>query len=305
MSAARSSNHPDPVSGNIAAFFDLDGTLLPLPSLERRFAAALRSRRAIPPGNYFRWLAQAIRLAPQGVSAVTHANKMYLRDISANRQTLPAGTGTQASVRVNCATAASVLSTRDQLPVFFPDAIDRIVWHIESGHAIVLVTGTLAPLASEAALILTLRLAARGIPTSITVCATRLEQANERWTGRIEGEAIFGAAKARAAETIAAQKDFDLARCYAYGDSANDRWMLGAVGCPAAVNPSRALERIARLRHWPIFRWEPNAARHAGPSAPAAGLFTGRGFVGTTMKTQRRSTLDDNRIPNIKSENLG
>jgi HAD superfamily hydrolase (TIGR01490 family) len=304
MSAARSSNHPIPVRGNIAAFFDLDGTLLPLPSLERRFAAALRSRRAIPPGNYFRWLARAIRLAPQGVSAVTHANKMYLHDISAHRQTLLGGTATHASARVDCATAASVISTRDQLPVFFPDAIDRIVWHIECGHAIVLITGTLAPLASEAALILTLRLAARGITTSIAVCATQLEQANDRWTGGIKGEAIFGAAKARAAQRIATQKDFDLARCYAYGDSTNDRWMLGAVGRPAAVNPSRELERIARLRNWPILRWEQNAAQHAGHSAPVAALFRERGF-GTTRETQQRSTPDDKRIPNIKSESLG
>jgi len=300
MSASRSSNHPVPVRGNIAAFFDLDGTLLPLPSLERRFAAALRSRRAIPPGNYVRWLAQAIRLAPQGASAVTHANKMYLHDISVRRQALLDGT----PARVNCAGAASLRAKRDQLPVFFPDAFDRIVWHIECGHAIVLITGTLAPLASEAALILTLRLAARGITTSIAVCATQLEQANDRWTGGIKGEAIFGAAKARAAQRIATQKDFDLARCYAYGDSANDRWMLGAVGRPAAVNPSRELERIARLRNWPILRWEKKAAPHAGHCAPVAAVFPEWGF-GATTKTQRPSTVDDKRIPNIKSGSPG
>jgi HAD superfamily hydrolase (TIGR01490 family) len=305
MSGARSSNHPIPASGNIAAFFDLDGTLLPLPSLERRFAAALRSRRAIPARNYFRWLAQAIRLAPQGVSVVTHANKMYLRDISANRQTLLGGTGTHASARVNHGTAASVISTRDQLPVFFPDAMGRIAWHIECGHAIVLVTGTLAPLASEAALILTLRLAARGITTSIAVCATQLEEANDRWTGCIKGEAMFGAAKVRAAQRIATQRGFDLAGCYAYGDSTNDRWMLGAVGRPTAVNPSRELERIARLRNWPILRWEESAAPHANKSVPVAALFRGRSLGETTAKTQRRNTLDDKRIPNIKSESLG
>ena len=31
--------------------------------------------------------------------------------------------------------------------------------------------------------------------------------------------------------------------------------MLGAVGKPAAVNPSPELRRIAMLRHWPIFDW--------------------------------------------------
>src|SRR5258708_17456440 len=40
-------------SGRVAAFFDLDGTLLARPSLERRFFFELRDQRAIPVGNYF------------------------------------------------------------------------------------------------------------------------------------------------------------------------------------------------------------------------------------------------------------
>src|SRR4029077_10693445 len=42
--------------GRVAAFFDLDGTLILRPSLERRFFAELRQRRAIPMRNYFLWL---------------------------------------------------------------------------------------------------------------------------------------------------------------------------------------------------------------------------------------------------------
>src|SRR5260370_13499398 len=40
-------------SGRVAAFFDLDGTLLARPSLERRFFSGLRYQRAIPVENYF------------------------------------------------------------------------------------------------------------------------------------------------------------------------------------------------------------------------------------------------------------
>jgi len=50
-------------SGGVAAFFDLDGTLLALPSLERRFFRMLRYRRAIAAKNYLLWLAEAVRLA--------------------------------------------------------------------------------------------------------------------------------------------------------------------------------------------------------------------------------------------------
>jgi len=281
----------------IAAFFDLDGTLLPLPSLERRFVAALRDQRLIPLRNYFRWLAQAICLSPQGLLRMTYANKMYLRNISVSHSTLLLrSTGTlvypeprRACVPVSHNAAAPVSARIDHLPAFFPEALHRATWHASRGHAIVLVTGTLEPLAKQVALALTIRLLARGITTSIRVCATRLEEIHDRWTGRIAGEAIFGQAKARAVQCIAAESGFDLARCYAYGDTASDRWMLGAVGSPAAVNPSRELDRIARLRSWPIFLWRKNRPRQTGAAAGAERF----DYVGSGV------------IPNIKSETLG
>jgi HAD superfamily hydrolase (TIGR01490 family) len=282
----------------VAAFFDLDGTLLPLPSLERRLAAALRHRRAIPAGNYFRWLGEALRLAPQGINAVTQANKMYLHNLSTKESSLAAaGAGTPvhaesqiAGVHVNQAASASTTTPRRrQFPAFFPAAVDRISWHVGRGHAIVLVTGSPAPLASEAALVLVLRLMARGLTGSIAVSATQLEQSGDHWTGRIKGEAIFGKAKLRALQRIATSKCFDLSRSYAYGDSTEDKWMLGAVGRPVAVNPSRELERIVALRDWPILRWNENDSQN-GTASAAPGY---------------RIRIDRTVLPNIESETLG
>jgi HAD superfamily hydrolase (TIGR01490 family) len=223
--------------GCVAAFFDLDGTLVAAPSLERRFFATQRYRHAIPAKNYLLWLAHAVRLAPRGIATMAHANKMYLR-----------------GVRADCGD-----SPHAPVQPFSPDALARVAWHAARGHAIVLVTGTLAPLAHEVALALALRLAARGTPASIGVCATRLEEADGRWTGRIIGDAVFGEAKARAIRRLAGEEGFDLARCYAYGDTPSDRWMLGAVGWPAAVNPSQDLRRIAHLHDWPVLLWKEKA----------------------------------------------
>jgi phosphoserine phosphatase len=264
MIAAESKSHT-------AAFLDLDGTVLPLPSLERRFVSMLRYQHAIPAQNYFRWLAETLRLAPRGIRAITHANKTYLCNISASMATVCSGrTDSSVSpesrraggpVRQNAAASSS--ATLNRFPAFFPDALERAAWHATQRHTIVLVTGTLEPLAKQAALALTLRLLVRGITASVGVCATRLEESKGRWTGLITGEAMFGEAKARALQRIAASSGFDLARSYAYGDATGDRWMLGAVGRPAAVNPSRELERIARLRNWPIFLWKENESQHA------------------------------------------
>jgi HAD superfamily hydrolase (TIGR01490 family) len=227
-------------NGRIAAFFDLDGTLVARPSLERRFFANLRQRRAIPMGNYFLWLARAVWLAPRGIQMMRHANKMYLRGASV----CDSEHGRQRKEQPGLA-----------VPRFLPEAVDQVAWHAQQGHAIVLVSGTLAPLACEMALALVVRLGVRGIAASVAVCATRLEERGGRWTGRIAGDAMFGEAKGQAVREMAAEQGFDLAQCYAYGDSVNDRWMLEAVGRPAAVNASWRLETLARRKSWPVLTW--------------------------------------------------
>ena len=223
----------------VAAFFDLDGTLIPTPSLEWRFFAALRRRRAIPARNYFLWLREATRLVPQGLSMVQHANKMYLRGVGVDGF----GMGTAGG------------QAETSVPHFFRPAVERVAWHAAQGQAIVLVSGTLAPLASTAAMVLAAKLAFRGMSGSIEVCAAELEEVDGRWTGRILGPAMFGDAKAESVKRFAREHGVRLERSSAYADSLSDLPMLEAVGGPAAVNPSRRLHRIARLKDWPILMW--------------------------------------------------
>jgi HAD superfamily hydrolase (TIGR01490 family) len=237
----------------IAAFFDLDGTLMPLPSLERRFFRMLRYRHEIPPRNYLYWLGEALRLLPRGLHAVAHANKMYLKGVRSSN----------ASDGGNCSEFSAdakkiARDTRWSEPRFFEEAIERVMCHAMLGHAIGLVSGTLERLANAAARALEAELAARGFATSVHVCATRLEGFHGRWTGKIVGEAMFGTAKARALRRLEQELGLDLARSWAYGDAATDRWMLEAVGHPAAVNPTGKLARIARARGWPALRWKEN-----------------------------------------------
>ncbi|HYA52228.1 MAG TPA: HAD-IB family hydrolase, partial [Streptosporangiaceae bacterium] len=56
--------------------------------------------------------------------------------------------------------------------------------------------------------------------------------------------------------------------CYAYSDSVTDLPMLEIVGHPRAVNPDRALRRIAQQRGWPVLTFGALRAVPAGtPSA--------------------------------------
>lgn len=232
--------------GQAAAFFDVDGTLLPLPSLERLFFRWLRGNGRLPVSNYLAWLGEALRLAPRGLTSIVHSNKMYLR-------------GTDASwggeffedeffqVRSNAATR--------QL-CFFPAALARLAWHAREGHAIVLVTGTLEPLACCVARSLEDFLRAQDCAACVDVCATRLAVAGVRWTGGLAGEAVYGGAKARVIREYANRYGICLTRSWAYGDSASDRWMLESVAHPVTVNASPALRRFAQRRSWPTLRWQ-------------------------------------------------
>ncbi len=217
----------------IAAFFDVDGTLLPLPSLESRFVAALLRNHEIPIFNYGRWLVRSLRLLPQGLAGIPHRNKMLLRGVPCGDSSL-VGLGP---------------------PAFFPLALRQVAWHARQNHFIALVTGAPAPLAESVAVALVALLALRGVHVKVAVAATKLETSGAHWTGRTVGEIVFAANKARILQRFRASLGLDLASSFAYADSASDRWMLGAVGRPAAVNPSADLRRVAELRGWPVLSW--------------------------------------------------
>ena len=248
------------MSGRAAVFFDLDGTLTPLPSLERRFFRALRYRREIPLKNYFLWLRETLKLFPRGITVAKHANKMHLQGVHSLNESGAETRGDSSAHKSGHqeegqASVPPRQNPRQPTPLFFAEGVERAAWHARQSHTIVLVSGTLEPLACAAAQALEEELASLGIAPGIRVCATKLEENQGKWTGRILGEAMFGEAKKRAALALAKEMSLDLAQSWAYGDSTQDRWMLASVGNPVVVNPSAKLGRIARKQGWSALHW--------------------------------------------------
>jgi len=221
-----------PTGGRIAAFFDLDGTLIPPPSLEYRFFTQLRRNSSIPCANYLRWAIEAIRLLPQGLVAVQYGNKRYL-------------TGVNSGPRYHHLESISL----------FEEGIARIAWHARQKHEIVLVTGTLEPLARLAAMALACELEACRLRIQPWICATQLAEKRGRWTGFLLGEALIGPAKLRAIQKLESNAGFDLRQSHAYGNSLLDRHFLCALGHAHAVNPGKSLAALANEKNWPICHW--------------------------------------------------
>ena len=224
--------------GRIAAVFDIDGTLLPTPSLEWRLLAHLIARRELRFGAVMHWLRSIatqrvwrrnFNLGDAKRGSLIDENKSYLR-----------------GVRIE--TVENWIERRIAALEFYPEALAMVDWHGGRGHRIVLISGTLSPLAWKVGDLL----GGRG---EILVAATEIECEGNRWTGRVVGEAVCGAAKERALMRLAAEHNFDLSRSYAYADSMKDRWLLAAVGNSTVVNPSAILARNARRNGWRIVNW--------------------------------------------------
>jgi HAD superfamily hydrolase (TIGR01490 family) len=104
------------------------------------------------------------------------------------------------------------------------------------------------------------------------VIATQMKVTDGRYTGEMEFWA-YGEAKAHRVREMAAARGYRLADCYAYSDSATDLPMLEAVGHPRAVNPDRALRRIARERQWPVLAFGATGGQaYREESLPAGAL---------------------------------
>ncbi len=232
---------------SIAAFFDLDGTLLPAPSLELRFRTFLRQQNLLGPAAALRWLARYLVTAGVNPVAAAHADKAHY-------------SGVPASALDEFASSLLV-----HPPPVFAEARERMDWHAKRGHRIFVISGSLDPLAAAVLSPLSGHLAANC--ASLSFCANQLEVCAGRFTGRLHNSSLCGPGKVRKVLRLAAALRLDLPRCYAYSNGITDRWMLSVVGLPHAVNPDPVLHLYSRLHGWPILRW-----RSSSPSALPPGL---------------------------------
>jgi HAD superfamily hydrolase (TIGR01490 family) len=77
--------------------------------------------------------------------------------------------------------------------------------------------------------------------------------------GKLDGTFVaplcYGEGKVKRSRAWAAERGVDLAQSYFYTDSYSDAPMLRVVGHPRVISPDPRLSREARQRGWPILQW--------------------------------------------------
>ena len=116
--------------------------------------------------------------------------------------------------------------------------------HKQSGHTVVIVSGTYSELLEIVGQEL-------GVPN---VIGTRLEVVDDKYTGKIVNPSCIGENKVKLFEEFINQNgvEVDLLSSFAYADSIFDVPLLKLVGNPVATYPDEDLRQLAEHNGWRI-----------------------------------------------------
>jgi HAD superfamily hydrolase (TIGR01490 family) len=220
-----------------AAFFDLDRTLLRRSSA-LALAGSFRERGLISRRQMLRAAGWQLLFAARGASheAVRRGAEDGLRVLAGY---------TPDELRELVAEAMEPVLR----PLVYAEPLRLVEEHHARGERVYIVSATLQEIVDAIAEDL-------GFDGALgTICEVR----DGHYTGRAV-RALHAEAKAECLREVAAREGLDLAECTAYSDSHTDLPFLEAVGHPVAVNPDRALRRIAAERSWPVLEFR---MRHA------------------------------------------
>jgi HAD superfamily hydrolase (TIGR01490 family) len=211
------------------AFFDADGTLLRIRSLQafEAFWQLHNGNVSAPCGtDVQRRQLAALDALPRRV-----ANRTFFRGFA----------GRERIDVERCIAAFHGQLRRSGMPYFNDGPVAALRSLQRQGVAPVMVSGSLLELLQPFANEL-------GIEH---VLATRLRLAQDRYTGAILGAAMIGLGKQVAVRAFAARHGATLAECYAFGDHVSDVPMLRSVGFPVVVGDDDDIVQVAINNAWP------------------------------------------------------
>lgn len=215
----------------IAAFFDIDRTIIEVNSGRMWLVKQLRSRsmRKREALRFLGWLVLYYLGKIDFDAAILKSMERY-RGISAAQLEQEVAEWFQCAI----------------FPRICRQARAQIAEHRAQGHEIVLLTSAT-------------RLSSRTLQVELGadhLLCTELEVSDDGvLTGGVVFPTCYGQGKVWWAEKLALSLGLELEHCFFYTDSISDLPMLERVGKPKVINPDVRLRRIAKQRGWPIENW--------------------------------------------------
>ena len=259
-----------------AAFFDLDKTIIAKSSTlafgKPFYDGGLLNRRAVLRSAYANF-----------VFSISGADHDQLEKMRAYLTQMV--TGWDVGV-VRQSVAETLHSIID--PLVFEEAVTLIEEHQAAGRDVIIVSASGVEVVEPIGAML-------GVDH---VIATTLVVDEGRYTGDVDFYA-YGPNKAVAMRALAQERGYDLDESYAYSDSETDVPMLQAVGHPFAVNPDKALRRMADENDWPVLIFaRPVALRRrlgldtrVGKAAAVAVVASAVGAVAMALVSRRKQAV--------------
>ena len=215
----------------VAAYFDLDGTLLNASS-EKTLTGFLAKRRP--------WRIPHATVAWTRGTAFGLLTGKAPYDALRNRGHL-----SLASWRL-LERYSEEIATTHLKPKISQGAWERLEWHRNQGHRLVLVTATVAPMAEAMARVLGM--------DEVYGCGPAIR------TGWLSGSERGWSVPRRKGKVPIVEQDaekhgHDLSKCYGYGNTLADSWFMRICGHAIAVNPESSLEQFAKTNDWEIVHW--------------------------------------------------
>ena len=218
--------------GGVAAFFDMDGTLLSSNVIETYLWMRLQDLSAAERASEVGRIAARL---PGLIRAERRERSAFLRAIYREYE---------GASLTELDEVVDALLTEHVLGRLAPAAVRRVREHRAAGHTTILITGAVRPLTRPLA------------PLFDHVEAAELGvDERGRCTGFLAASPLVGESRAAWMRQWSADHGIDLARSFGYADSYSDLPLLQAVGNPVAVGPDVALFRHARRQRWTIADW--------------------------------------------------
>lgn len=248
-STSTAADHPEQQSGRVAAFFDLDKTIIATSSAFAYGREFLHNGLITPQDAMSLSLAKASYMLAGQSSAQMDSTRDQLTS-------MVAGWSEKQVREIVHDTMHTVL-----IPAIYSEARELIQAHQAAGHEVIIISASARQLVEPIA-------AELGVDK---VISTELEIVDGKFTGTVEFY-CKGSAKADAITGLVDECGYNLQDSFAYSDSATDAPMLELVGHPVAVNPDRALKKIALESGWEIRSFKDPAPLFQMPGAKEIGI---------------------------------